>query len=346
MFDIFNNNAFSVTSLTDAMREVKYVPSYVGKLGIFTETSVDTLDVAIETDAAHNIIIVPSTPRGAPGVTWGRNRRTMRNLRIPHFQVDDALMADTVQAVRAFGQEKAVEIFQTKIAERAAEASNHFALTEEYQRLAVITQGKLLDADGSTLFNYYTEMGESVPAEVPWDLLAGSPVPGALRKKATALTRAMGATLDGLPFTGILALCGDAFWDGLTEHSEVRDTFKYVSDAATLRQAMIQPNSGSVVSGSWGSFTLFDILWVNYRGGQSVSVDTNSCKFIPYGVPGLFRTVYGPADYIETVNTQGQRLYSKQWIMPNGKGVNLEFQTNVLHYCTRPRVLMSARLGS
>jgi hypothetical protein len=26
---------------------------------------------------------------------------------------------------------------------------------------------------------------------------------------------------------------------------------------------------------------------------------------------GLFRTVYAPADYIETVNTPGQRLYGK-----------------------------------
>jgi len=32
-------------------------------------------------------------------------------------------------------------------------------------------------------------------------------------------------------------------------------------------------------------------------------------------VPGLFRTVYAPADYIETVNTQGQRLYGKQYEM-------------------------------
>jgi hypothetical protein len=28
-------------------------------------------------------------------------------------------------------------------------------------------------------------------------------------------------------------------------------------------------------------------------------------------VPGLFRTYYAPADYIETVNTIGQRLYVK-----------------------------------
>ena len=46
---------------------------------------------------------------------------------------------------------------------------------------------------------------------------------------------------------------------------------------------------------------------------------------------------------IPTVNTPGQRLYGKQWEMMNGKGVNLEFQMNALHYCTRPRVLIPGK---
>jgi hypothetical protein len=29
--------------------------------------------------------------------------------------------------------------------------------------------------------------------------------------------------------------------------------------------------------------------------------------------------------------------------MPNRKGVNLEFQTNALHYWTRPRVLLKGK---
>ena len=77
--------------------------------------------------------------------------------------------------------------------------------------------------------------------------------------------------------------------------------------------------------------------------GANVGIDADKCHFIPEGVPGLFRTIYAPADYIETVNTMGQRMYAKQWTMPNGKGVNLEFQTNTLHLCSRPRLLMQAR---
>lgn len=343
MFDIFNNDAFSVTTLTDKLRDVKYVPSFISSLNLFETTSIDTLRVAIEKDETDDYSIVPSSPRGAPGDTTGRGVRTLRDLRVPHFQRDDAFYADEVQGIRAFGEEKQVELIADKIARRAMRHSQSFALTEEYHRLAVIAQGKLLDKDGSTIYNYFTETGESQPAEVDWDLDNSSPADGVLRQKSADLARAMGTTLGGLPFTGIMALCGDAFFDALIQHKEVRETYKGYEAAAALRTSFLNMNNGSAAMGAWGSFELFGIRWVNYRGGFNVGIATDEAKFFPLGVPGLFRTVYAPADYMETVNTPGQRLYAKQWLMPNGKGVAMEFQTNSLHYVTRPRVLMRGR---
>jgi hypothetical protein len=278
------------------------------------------------------------------GTTFGKNKRSMRSLRVPHFQVDDAIYAEEVQSVRAFGEERATQSLMGKVANRAVEASTFFALTEEYHRLSVITKGQLLDADGTTvLFNFYTEFGESAPAEIAFDLDNASPASGALRKKCAAVIRAMAATLDGLPFTGIRALCSDTFFDSLIAHPEVRETYKNYEAAATLRTAYI--NASGQVS-TFGSFEFGGITFENYRGGQTVGIVTDKANFFPEGVPGLFRTVYAPADYMETVNTMGQRLYAKQWTMPNDKGVNLEFQMNALHYCNRPRVLMQGRKGS
>lgn len=344
MLDIFNQNAFSVTTLAEVMREIKYVPSLVGRLGLFTETSIDTLDFAIEKDKDQNIMIVPASPRGGVGATWGKNKRSMRKLSVPHFQVDDAIYADEVQSRRALGEERARESFQAYIANRAAEASVFFALTEEYHRLAVITQGKLLDADGGELFNFYTEMGESAPSEVDFDLDNASPAKAALREKCDDIWRAMAAALDGLPFTGIVALCGDAFFKDLVKHKEVYDLYLAASGAATLSLGNATVNAiGSAASSVWGEVPFGNIRFINYRGGQNVNIDTDKAYFVPQGVPGLFRTVYAPADYIETVNTMGQRMYAKLWRMPNDKGMNLEYQTNVLHYVSRPRVLMRAR---
>ena len=340
VLNIFAQDAFSVMRLTDALREIKYTPSRIGQLGLFSVQNVDTLDIAIEKDKDQNIMLVQASPRGGPGQTFGRSKRSMRMLKVPHFQVDDAIYADEVQQVRAFGQEMAVERLQEKIAERAAEASQFFALTEEFHRLNIIKTGKLFDADGtSVLYDYFAEFGESQPAEIDFDLDNATPAEGALRKKCATITRSMGQILDGLPFTGIRALCGDAFFDDLIAHKEVRDTYKGYAEAATLRTAYV--NSGQ--SGTYGAFEFGGIAFENYRGGQSIGIDANKCHLFPEGVPGLFRTVYAPADYIETVNRPGQRLYAKQWEMQNGKGVNLEFQMNTLHYCTRPRVLIPGK---
>ena len=122
IMNIFTQDAFSVMRLTDALREISYVPSLIGQMNLFQTVSIDTLDIAIEKDKAQNGILIQASPRGGPGQTFGKGKRSMRTLRIPHFQVDDAINADEVQQVRAFGEEVAVERLQAKIAERAAEA--------------------------------------------------------------------------------------------------------------------------------------------------------------------------------------------------------------------------------
>jgi len=339
MFDIFNQDAFSVVTMTDALQEVNYVPSYISRLGIFETESVDTLHVAIEKQTDESLIIVPSSPRGTHGATMGSDRRTLRNLSVPHYQINDAVMADRVQGVRAFGQERAVQSLTRFIAARARKARQSFELTEERQKLALITQGKLLDADGSVIYDYYTEMGESQVTEIDFDLDNASPAKAALRTLAESIIQTVVESLGGLPFERILVLCGNAFWQDLVRHKEMYDIFLGWQRAADLQRSTI----GNGRSGIWGTLEFGGLEFVNYRGGQSVGIDTNKCYIIPIGVPDLFKTVYAPADYIETVNTMGLPLYAMQYIMQNRKGVALEFQSNALHYVTRPRVLISGR---
>jgi hypothetical protein len=339
MLDIFNQDAFSVTRMTEAMREVSYVPGRIGELGLFQVESIDTLDVAIEKQSAESLLLIASSPRGGPGDTRDFGKRSMRKLSVPHFQRNDAMMADEVMQVRAFASEDAVETLQGKIAMKAATHSQDFALTEEFHRLSVIKSGILYDSDGTTpIYNYATEFGESLPTEIDFDLDNASPAAGALRKKCATVMRAMADTLGGLPFRGVMAIMGKNFADDFYAHKEVRETYLNHSAAAELRAGYI-----STTGKTYGGFEFGGIVWEEYRGGGSVSVADDKCHIFPVGVPGLFRTLYAPADYIETVNRPGQRLYAKQWRMPNDKGVQLEFQMNALHYCTRPRVLMPGR---
>jgi hypothetical protein len=61
---------------------------------------------------------------------------------------------------------------------------------------------------------------------------------------------------------------------------------------------------------------------------------------VPSGVSDLFVTNYAPADYMETVNTNGLPYYAKQEVMRMDKGVEIESQSNPISICTRPRSII------
>ena len=336
MLDVFNSDAFSVTNLTDAINKVKFVPGRIGQLGLFQASGVTTTAVAIEERDGILELISPSA-RGAPGGTLTKNRRTLRNLTVPHFEIQDAIMAEEVQGVRAWGTETEVETVAGKVMERGMIHSQSFAATQEYSRIGAV-KGTVTYADASTL-DLFTEFGVSQLTEVDFDLDNTVPASGALRKKCADVVRDMAGVLEGTPFSGLHAFCGDAFFDDLIAHSEVRATYTGWTAAAELRQGYVQ---GGL---SYGAFPFGGIMWENYRGsvGGTDFINTDKCHIFPLGVPGLFRTYYAPADYIETVNTMGQRLYMKQYVMPNGKGVHLDTQMNALDICTRPRALIAGR---
>jgi Phage major capsid protein E len=190
-------------------------------------------------------------------------------------------------------------------------------------------------ADGTTL-NLFDEFDVSQEATIDWDLDNATPTSGVLRTKCQTTIRQVGNLLDGLEFKYLHAFCGDAFFDALIAHKEVVASYTATDEARELRRSYVENGA------SFGHFWFGDIMWENYRGtvAGNPMVATDSVHIFPVGVPGLFRSVRAPADYEETVNTMGKRLYLKQIPMPNGKGRELESQQNALHYCTRPKVLL------
>ncbi|HEY8948454.1 MAG TPA: major capsid protein [Rhizomicrobium sp.] len=339
MLDIFNTEPFKVVQLADAINKLEFVPGRIAEGGIFDSDGVNTVDIAIE-EKTQMITLIPRTPRGAPGTTVGRTNRTLRKLGIPHHQVDDAIWADAVQGCRDFGTEEGVMDFMALVNERAGEHSQNFAVTEEYSQLGAI-KGTIAYADGGTL-NLFTEFNVNQLAEIDFDLDNANPADGVLRKKCAGVIRSIAAEAKGLPWSGTArAFCGDNFFDDLLAHKEVRDTFKNWPEAQILREGYIEPNGKS-----YGAFEFGGIVWENYRGavGNTPMVDTDKCHIFPIAAPGIFfRTRYAPADYIETVNKKGQRLYVKGMTMRNDKGYDLEIQTNPIHYCRLPRVLIQGK---
>jgi hypothetical protein len=334
MLDIFRSDAFQTVPLTLAINNLKFVPGYISSRGLFAESSIATTAFVIE--EKNNILtLVAPTPRGGPGHTMDKTRRSMRMLTVPHFEINDAIMAEEVQGVRPFGQEDGTESVMTKVGERMQLAGQSLEYTQEHSRVGAI-KGVITYADGTKL-DLFNEYGLPVPSNIDMNL-DSTANDGSLRQKCASIIRTEGANLDGQSFTGIEAICGDAFFDALIKNAEVRGTYVAAMQGAELRTQYVSAGQ------TWGSFIFAGIQWTNYRGyalGVPM-VETNMAYLYPLGVPSLFQTVFAPADYIETVNTMGKPRYVKQYTMQNDKGVHLDVQMNVINICTRPLALMRA----
>ena len=333
--DIFNNDAFSLVSMTEGVERLPTVPSFLGSLNLFASTGISTNIASIER-VGQTLQLIPTTPRGTAPPMGLTDKRSLLNLLIPRIAKADQIFAAEIQGARAFGTDSDLETIVQKVAEKQGKLLKELETTLEYHRLGAI-QGILNDADGSPLYNYFTEFGISQPAEIDFDLDNAAPARGVLM----ALTKSVKRTIVRLlgmagPGVRIIALCGDTFFDQLTSHSEVEKSYLNWAAAENLRV-------GSVFS----TFRWGEIDWINYQGtddNSTVAIAAGQVKFVVQGVPGLFRRFNGPGESMETVNTIGRDLYSilvrdlkrDQWVQP-------EVYAYPLHLCTRPELLLRGR---
>lgn len=335
--NVFEQDAFGVISLTDSINGLPFVPGLAGQVIDWNERGVTTTTIMIESKNGVLKLLNP-TARGGHGETKAKDKGNARALVVPHYQHDDAINADEVQGVRAFGSETDVQSVMGLVNQRLTEAVQLVLdPTLEFQRVGAV-KGIILNADGSTLYNLFTEFGVSQIDTIDFNL-DGATDTGAVRGVCGDAVIAAHDELGGLPSSGLLgAFCGKAFMKKLLANIEVRNSYKGTPMAQVLRDGYVLPNGQKM----YGAFEFGGIVFMSYRGknGDAPFVADDSVHLFPLGVPGLFRTVYAPADYIETVNTVGLPRYAKQWMSANGKRIEMESQSNALSYCTRPRVLL------
>jgi hypothetical protein len=326
MLDMFRSDAFGVVALTDAINKQPYVPGRVSQLGIFEEKGISTTYIAIE-EVDGTLKMIADTPRGAPGQQVVKDKRKLRNLRVPHLPTEDRINADEVQNVRAFGTSDQLATVQTVVNTRLGSMARNLDATMEYHRIGAI-KGAILDSDGATpLINLFTEFG------VTQDTVGFALTTAAtkVRNKCTEVARLIEDALGGATYQYIHCFCGKGFFDELIEHDNVKKAYERWMAGEALRKDQRR------------GFVLGDILFEEYRGkvGATSFVADDDAHFFPVGVPGLFVTRFAPADYVETVNTLGLPRYAKQAVDQRfGKFIDLEAQSNPINLCTRPKVLV------
>lgn len=342
--DIFNDDAFKMVTLTDALNKQEFQPSLLRTMNIFTPKRVRTETIAIE-ERAGVLNVIATSERGAPLEQKEKNKRKVRDFRTVRIAKQDTIRATELANIRAYGSETELMQVQAEVADRMngpAGLMREMELTWEHQMLGAV-QGIVYDADNSTVINnWFDEWGVSQDAEIDFDLDNASPASGALRKKCNQVIRQMmkaagGAWVPGR--TQAVALVGDNFWDDLVAHPEVRETYLNQQGAADLRND---------VGNAYGSLRFGDITWINYRGtddGSKVAIGTDKASFFPVNAPGAFQAAYSPGEWFGVINTPGQDVYAMTLPDTSGRDafVDVELYSYPLFICTRPKMLQRGK---
>lgn len=323
--DIFNNDAFSLQSLTRSINDIPHSPSRLGELGYFNEEGITTTMVSIE-KIGQKLSLVSSAERGNTKKGGTKDKRTLIPFKAVHLPQDGGLNADEVQGLRAFGSETEVDMVSNMVNRELKRMRRDLDATLEWQRMGAV-KGQILDADGtSVLLDLYTSFGVTQQSH---NLVLGTTTTK-VRNKIVEAKRKVEAALGGLSYKSLRVLCSPGFFDALISHPEVVVAYDRWQAGAALRDDMRS------------QFVYANVTFEEYRGNVSgkAFIADGEAYMIPEGVSDLFIMQFAPADYMETVNTMGVPFYAKQELRYMGKGVDIESQSNPLTLCTRPNAIV------
>ena len=323
--DIFNNDAFSVSNLTQAINDQPHQPTRLGEMGLFEESGISTTSLMVER-VGNTLQLVQTSPRGSIGAGKEDDKRKLISINTVHLQRNDAIVADKVQNVRAFGSESELQTVQSIVADKLGDLRRDMDVTLEWHRIGAL-KGLLLDADGSTLMDMFTVFGLAQQThDIALDIDATK-----VQIKIVEAVRKMETVLGAKVYNGVHVLCSPEFFDAMVGHPAVVEAYQRWLDGAFLRD-------DHRASG----FQFAKCTFEEYRGtvGATRFIAANKAYMFPKGVRGMFKAHYAPADYMETVNTIGLPYYAKQELMRMNKGVEIEAQTNPIFFNTQPNAVV------
>lgn len=326
--DIFNNDAFSVSQLTQTIVDIPRVPTQLGDEGLFNEYGITTTTMMIER-TGYGLKLVPAAPRGGVRATVGRERRKLIPIAAVHLPQGDTILADEVQGVRAFGSETELDGVQRLVQRQLAVLKGNIDLTLENMRVGAL-KGKVLDADGkSVLWDLYSIFGMN-QVVLPFNInSAGSTVD--LKAKCVELKRNIQRALGGKSFRRVRVKCSESWFDKFVGHDKMAKAWELWNNGAFARQDQ-----------SAGDFEFAGVVFQIYAGGVGDEdfIPAGEAYAYPEGVPNMFQTAFAPGDYSSTVNTVGAPYYASQERLPHDKGIDLESQSNPIMLNTLPEAVI------
>lgn len=270
-------------------------------------------------------ILVPTTEWGGVAPKNSSGKRTAKSWTIPHMPLEDVVKAADVIGVRAFGS-TAAETVQGKVLDKLQAMKNKIDATLAYRR-SKAKQGIIVDADGSTILNYFTEFGIAEQV-VYFDLgTATTNIAAKCQDVIDQIEDGLGQEV----YSSIEVEVDRAFYDALTAHKNVREVFLGWS-AAELKLG--RSNTSGFEFGG------LKFIVNRQKVGATPLVAASTGHAYPRGTQDVFLNGLAPADFNETVNTLALPYYAKQAGKQFDRGFDLHVQSNQLPIVAKPKALV------
>lgn len=348
VLDIFRNDAFSHTSLQRVVDNAPYVPQALGDMGIFEAKPIDTIEVLIyEKDGGFAII--PITERGAPDVQQLRRQGRLYGLTTVRLSKKDTLYAGDLQGFANMALPETLRLRNAaqEVADRTTQHKTDMEATKEYHRLAAL-QGKLLDANGDLVFDYFDVFGVAQPPVIDIDF--GSVDLGennAMMYFQENISQPIAKILEKrwLPNSSVGSLVGDDYWGKLMRNKDFREVWKIEQQTRSIARAanpLAAPNA-------WTSVDFGGIRWMNYRGSSNdeISIPSDEAVFFPIGAKDVFNVYWAPGETLKDVNQKGRAEYL--YVQPDVRTeiadhVDILMRSYPLYACIFPKALLRSKL--
>lgn len=288
-------------SLSGYVNRAPHVPQVLGEMNLFEQEPVRTTSVFVEENNGR-LNLVPTTERGAPSTKIGSDKRAGRSFETVRLSQMGRIHSREVQNIRANGSEMELRSVQMEVEKRRKKLDLNLSLTEEYHRLGAIN-GLLLDADGTSVIeDYFDVFGITRPTATVYTFTDPT---FNVRDTTRSITRSIMRASKGavLPTSRIVALCGDDFYDALTNHPTVKPAFDNWTAKVAFRDE----------TGPFQMFYLDGVYWKNYRGtddNSTIAIPLNECRFVVEGGVEIFKQALAPSEGWSQVNQLGQRRYA------------------------------------
>lgn len=337
VLDVFDQNGWGVVEYDENIVDnTEFKPQLLGSLNLFDPIYSRSSAIAVA-QKNGTLALIPTSELGAPLEELVPEGADVRLFKAPRLAKGSTIYSTELAGILALPfEEQTVEVAD-ELADRTTAIMDDLELTWEHHRLGAI-QGIVYDADGTTpIINWYTEWGITPPTEVNFALGTATTD---VRKKCRDVGRAMQKASKGAwtPSTRIGALCGDAFFDSLVNHDQIKETKLHTDSAVSLEG----------IEG-YSAIEIENITFINYRGTDDdtkLAINTDKVKFFPIGARGVFRVGFGPCQESKRyLNRRAQEYYSMLLADPSGREAwdRAEIYSYPLHICTKPGMLIPGR---